>query len=750
MNEYDHSYHFPTAGSAPPQAERAFDIATLIWALRKGWRYPFVGCLLFFAAASAYLATKPSLHKSTAQLLIDRSLSQYLTRNQIVGQPGFDIGSQVYILRSDSVLLPVVQKLKLFEDPEFVRDRSKPEERAGLSLSTVKKFVRELVGWKSEISPDLGTPRERIAVEALTKNLSIFRADVPTVINITVGSNYPTKAALIANTIADTFLATIQESKDRSAKVAARFLKERLEDLQQQLVAAEKALQAYKVTHNLTTTEDDPKTSEQLAALRTQLEEARFEQAEAKVRIEGAKRAAKKGLIGILADIQGSILGVKADNSVITQLRVQRISMSSQLRALQARVSSEHPSLKKIRTELSEIDTAIEAEGARIVSIFENRFASQKERVDEIERAIVRTVRKLESENKTRSKLRELEAAAASLLTLYDNALKQYNQLPQAGLTDDARVISRATPSPKKSSRKFWIILAGSLVAGFMLGAVVPVARELIVSPYRTASQVRRELGIPCVTVPRIRDHSSWKFWRSRNDPLEEWVLSAPQSRFADAIKNIEARILFSRDNIAPKVIGVTSCVPAEGKFTILSNLAASLASEPWGRRVLVIDCDLHKRKITEALAPDATGGLLEALHEPEELASFVVPNDSTKVDVLPNTSPELAPDAAKILGSDAMGKLLSTARETYDIVLVEVPPIMSVVDIKMIERFVEGFILVMEWGMTRQRLVNEALGEMDFLSKRLMCAALNKADASALSEIESYKGGRFTEYYVE
>lgn len=94
------------------------------------------------------------------------------------------------------------------------------------------------------------------------------------------------------------------------------------------------------------------------------------------------------------------------------------------------------------------------------------------------------------------------------------------------------------------------------------------------------------------------------------------------------------------------------------------------------------------------------------------------------------------------------MEQLLTAARKIYDYIIVEIPPIMSVVDVMMIERFIDRFIFVVEWGQTSRSLVQEALSEAEVIRERLIGVVLNKADPVALKSIEAYKGGRFGDYY--
>ena len=132
-------------------------------------------------------------------------------------------------------------------------------------------------------------------------------------------------------------------------------------------------------------------------------------------------------------------------------------------------------------------------------------------------------------------------------------------------------------------------------------------------------------------------------------------------------------------------------------------------------------------------MAPDAREGLIEALVDPSRLATLVSKRQRSGLDVLPCALSARVPNAAELLGSPKMEQLLAAARKSYDYIIIEIAPIMSVVDIKMIERFIDGFIFVVEWGQTKRSLVLEALSEAQIIRERLIGIVLNKADPIAL-----------------
>jgi polysaccharide biosynthesis transport protein len=176
----------------------------------------------------------------------------------------------------------------------------------------------------------------------------------------------------------------------------------------------------------------------------------------------------------------------------------------------------------------------------------------------------------------------------------------------------------------------------------------------------------------------------------------------------------------------------------------------AALMVASSGARTLIIDGDVHLRNLTASLAPDAREGLIEALVDPSKLSTLVSRRRRSGLDVLPCALSARLPNAAELLGSPEMGQLLIAARKAYDYIVIEIAPIISVVDIKLIERFVDRFIFVVEWGQTGRNLVLEALSEAHVIRERLGGVVLNKADPFALRMMEAYKGDRFGDYYKD
>src|SRR5204862_268880 len=205
-------------------------------------------------------------------------------------------------------------------------------------------------------------------------------------------------------------------------------------------------------------------------------------------------------------------------------------------------------------------------------------------------------------------------------------------------------------------------------------------------------------------TVP-IRDGAA------RLEIAEQLVsLLSPDSFEADQYRTLRHSVEWLRKESGLQVLAVTSAGPGDGKTTTTLNLAGALAQGP-GARVLVVDADLRRPSVTGYLGFGAltSPGLAEALVDP----AYDVRRTTRRVDgfnlsVLPAGAPQRAP--YELLNSPRLEELLREARDLYDFVLVDTPPLVPLPDCRLIGKWVDGFLVVVGAHKTPRRLVAEAL----------------------------------------
>jgi Mrp family chromosome partitioning ATPase len=113
----------------------------------------------------------------------------------------------------------------------------------------------------------------------------------------------------------------------------------------------------------------------------------------------------------------------------------------------------------------------------------------------------------------------------------------------------------------------------------------------------------------------------------------------------------------------------------------------------------------------------------------------------------LPSSTRIKPSNSFDILNSPAMKDVLRAAKGDYDYILVDLPPILPVVDVKAVAHLFDAFVLVVEWGSTSTNEVLKAVNASPILSERLLGAVLNKADEAVMRRFEGYSDRHYTYY---
>ena len=714
------------------------DMADMVGIVRRGWYYIVIGTLIGIGAAVALLSAMTPLYTANTRIVFERTVAKYLQSNRVIDGPSVDDGDtwgQVYIVASEANVLPVVRSLGLADDPEFngAKDETSLKVRIG---DYVREIVREVRG----LDPPVEHPRdtERIALESVLRNLNVTRGDVVNLISVSFSSRDPAKAAKIANAIVEAYQAGNVATKIKSTRIVSTLVQDRVAELKRQAADAERAVLEYRMAHNLVGSGSNTLTGDQLTSLQSHLAAARVAMAEAKARVDRIKSSG--GLSGPFTP----------DNELISRLRSQYLELSSRANDIESRVGQGHLAAEKMRSRMVEVSAAIAEEQKRLAGSFQREYELARARYDELAATVSQVVTEEGSNSAVQARIKELDSAAETLRTLYNRMLERAtdaNRLieSQPSMTPDARVVTLATPPTQTdASKKRFLVLAGGSLLGFLLGCATVLALNFPFGVFRTAQQVSRATGLACAVLPKVVRRNDQAALR-----VGEYSLDTPYSRFTETLRSIWALINIAQRETGAKVICVASSVPGEGKTTVATNLASHFSSHT-SARVLLIDADFHRHSLTDRVAPQAKAGLKEALEEPTEFSKYIVRKERLKLDVLPCPLPGRIPNAAELLGTSEMQKLIDTARDAYDLVVIEAPPMAAVVDFKMISQHCDAFIFVVEWSKTSQRLVMECLGEVSDLMDRVLCVVLNKFDPKALKSVERYKGERFQDYYTD
>jgi polysaccharide biosynthesis transport protein len=379
----------------------------------------------------------------------------------------------------------------------------------------------------------------------------------------------------------------------------------------------------------------------------------------------------------------------------IDQKRVEELS--TQLTAARAQTADAEAKLRRIE----------EVTGAAS-NAYRNDLLLAKSREEELSKRLNEAIRAFEIADRDRASLRSLEAVARGARTIYDNFVQRYSETLQQNFpVIEARVISPALPPLNKSSPKTLIVLGGALVAGVLLGLTTAFVRDSLDRGFRTPAQVEAILGVNCLGLLPMTESGEAPMQltlsakhggerRAETCPRAmRKVLEDPFSRFSETVRGIKVALDLLNLTRPAQLVGVTSSVPGEGNSTFSANLAALAAQT--GASTLLIDLDLRNPSLTRSLARPATEGVLEVWAGTLSLSDAVLVDEASGMHVLPAVVRSPIAHTHEILGSDRMRDIIRKARETYELIVVDLSPLEPVVDVRAIGGLLDSAVFVVE-----------------------------------------------------
>jgi capsular exopolysaccharide synthesis family protein len=199
-----------------------------------------------------------------------------------------------------------------------------------------------------------------------------------------------------------------------------------------------------------------------------------------------------------------------------------------------------------------------------------------------------------------------------------------------------------------------------------------------------------------------------------------------PSSAASEAYRTLRTNLLYSHVDAPPKVILVTSSGPREGKSTVCANLSVVLAQSH--KNTLVVDCDLRRPALHRLFGLRNLWGLASILlgeRGLQEVCSEVLPGLKIA------TAGPIPPDPAEVLGSRRFAEFLAEARESFDHVLIDCPPVQAVSDSLILAAQVDGVLLVMDTQETRKMSFAQAIRKLEVVGAVVLGVVMSNVEVS-------------------
>lgn len=332
---------------------------------------------------------------------------------------------------------------------------------------------------------------------------------------------------------------------------------------------------------------------------------------------------------------------------------------------------------------------------------------------------------------------REQQQTTLSLYQqLYANLRSTYESVRLARLqnTPDLTQVEAATvPDDPIQPRPLQNILLGGAVGLIVMGAIAFVI-EYLDDTVKTPADISGVFGLPVIGF--IADTIA----NGQGEEKGAAVVNQPRSPVAEAFRALRTNLEFAGVDQPLRTILVTSPGPADGKTTVVTNLAASIAQS--GSRVLILDSDLRRPRVHKLLELSNDRGVSDLFRREATLDEVV--QDWPGLDGLEVvTSSSLPPNPTELLGSERMDQILAAAQERADVVILDSPPFV-VSDPAVLSAKVDGVILVLQPGQTSVETVQGMLEQLRRANAQVLGVVLNR-----ISRRSGLYGGYHYYYYA-
>ena len=733
--------HGQIANLARTDDSEKIDLHHIIDFLLRRWLVILVTALTVVALATVVAFTLTPKYTSSAVILLDPASR----KNLGVNFPGVDeqadaamVSSQIAILTSLNFLGRVAEQEKLGQS------RSAPSFSLG-------NWIRGLLWWNAsqDDEAELGnaggaaarfSPEVLAGIGMLRNVMTVTQVGTAPIMSITVTTTDPELAARLANAVADAYIVDQLESRFEAARRASSWLTDRLQNLREQLRASEEAVARFRADNNLVSVNAKTLNEQQLSEISAELVQIQTEAAAKLAKYEQAQQLIQSGgKVETIPDVMQS--------PVISDLRAKLASTAAREADLVSRYGERHPMVVNVRAERGQYERMISAEIQRVVANLKNDYDVARSRADAMAANVAAASGQASTENALTVKLRELERDAQANRTLYETFLQQAKLTSeQSEVTlKDARIITPALPSnvPSFPKKPLFVFIGAAL--GVMIGVGLAFLLDLLNTGFNSPRQVEEEMGLPVLSSIEWVEFSDTK--SKEGVPVLNYLLEKPLSRFSESIRSLRAGVQMSDVDSPPQVVELTSASPGEGKTSLSIALAVSAATS--GKRVVLIDCDLRRPSVSQQFNLADRPGLVELLAQTASADGILHRDKASGLYVLAAGAKTQSPP--DLLGSARMQHLIEQLRQSFDLIVLDAPPIGPVVDASVLAPIVDKVLFVVRWSTTAREFVRHSLERIP--GDRKVCGvAFNMVDlrrTPKYGRYSYYSSAYYKKYYV-
>jgi|UniRef100_UPI0037851470 capsular exopolysaccharide synthesis family protein len=599
------------------------------------------------------------------------------------------------------------------------------------------------------LNPDLKDSEVDIRV-AQTKGSAIF--------NILATGSEPRYTKIFLDSLLDEFIAFRQSIREQAqGKVLQQFLQE-VVNKQKVMEERNDRLTKFSAANNVITISNSNNTAAQfLNNLQAQRETQRTIQAELKLalaNVDAAMQSRERLLSSAAAASPGAVPtpaeaappgGVKSENSPggmgMTMAEQDYLRTKSKITELRTKLDSlllqfkeQHPMVQDVTEELTTQKALLASYSQQIQDEMRAQMADVERRVQVLEAQIVEKEKEALDLGAKLAQYKQLEEDAKAAKLAWEKMFEKVEQFTISANTqaDYVAIQERATAAAENVEDWVMPIVVG-LVAGIGAGIIILLLFDRLDDRMNSFSEFQALFPGEAVLgqVPEQRNRGDVALLRPNDD----------RHLYAEAFRNVRSSILFKNwQGKPPKTILITSAVPNEGKTTVTSNLAVTMALA--GARVLLADCDLRRGGVSELFKLPATPGLSEALRGKLHWRDAVQETSTRNLDLLARG--EVFDQTSEMLLSKTAEEMLKEMGEEYDYVIFDSAPVLVADDTASFAPKLDSVLFVVRMSSTMARLSGKALDLLYERQVNIGGVILNRSS----SNLKEYTYYNYASYY--
>ena len=666
---------------------------------RKGTIF-LIATLTFIAALVATLMMKP-IYRASTTLQVDPQVAKIVSYDVEADGGGVSnvrdfYQTQFEILKSRALAKRTMERMGL---ESVFRGNTLAKPFFSEALDSVKllflgsqdssedEFVE--VG-DEEVNSRIGrAPLE----DRLIANLTVSPVKNSQIVKLSFDNGDPQLAANVANSIASNYIAMNLERRIESTGSAKDFLNRQLVDVKSRLEKSQAELNEYlkdKGLFKLGGEKTPGLTEQRIIQLSSALGDAETQRIQAQSKYVQAQRA--RGAAKVL------------DSPTVQGFKKSLVNMESKYQEQLQTYKPGYPLMVQLRRQIQQVKNEIIIETRSIQQTIQESlktdYLAAKENEAELSKELELQKRYLvEIRDKDigyNTLFREVETNKSS----YDGLLTRLKEVNVAGgvESNNISVLDPAIVPFAKHKPNTKLNLALGLVLGVFLGTVVAFLLEFLDDRVKSTDELERLLGMPLLGMtPSVKGE----------DPIVHALMTAnePASAMAESFRSLRTNLLFASKEGVPKVLVFTSAMPAEGKSSSCLNLATAFAQA--SNRVLLIDADLRKPTAHKRLKLDNSVGLSNYLTSQAEAVDVIQETHIKGVSVI--TAGPLSPNPSELLTGSRLDDLFSLAPDTFDLIIVDAPPVMGLADALVLANRASATVMVTAFAQSKKRQIQDA-----------------------------------------